>query len=264
MAPELMENRRAEIGKKEYQFLISEKGQKRLVLLHGLGADKAAMEEMCRPLPEEFDCLIPDLPGHNGVGSEGIREPADYAAYLKVLLDELGWSEFGIMGFSLGGLIGIELAKLYPNERLQLAVWASPIGHSGLTGRCKMLMVINRAAPRWLFRWLCSGRYTPFLGGLFGIRLNPKYWDALKRFDNRSVLGIDFSRKREIRGINSGRPALVIYGDSDGFVRPDKKKISEDKLEENIRVEIISGGGHFSSVRGQAEAIRQIADFMGE
>ncbi len=83
-----------------------------LLLLHGVTMSAAAWDEVVPLLADEFDLLVPTAAGHRGgpriEGTATIEQLTDVT---EQLLDERGVSTVHIAGNSLGGWIGIELAR---------------------------------------------------------------------------------------------------------------------------------------------------------
>jgi pimeloyl-ACP methyl ester carboxylesterase len=85
-----------------------------LLLLHGLGSEGRVWEPLLDRLARERDVVTLDLPGHGATAPlpPGERpDPFRLATSVAELLDELGWERPHIGGNSLGGWVGLELAR---------------------------------------------------------------------------------------------------------------------------------------------------------
>ncbi|HJP67071.1 MAG TPA: alpha/beta fold hydrolase, partial [Actinomycetota bacterium] len=107
-----------------------------LVLLHGMGASKISWVPFLGPLSERHRLIVPDLPGHG----ESDKPPADYsprfyARVVRHLLDQVGVDQAVVIGNSMGGRIGLELALRSSN-------------------RVKGLVLLCAAAPGLRWRYL--------------------------------------------------------------------------------------------------------------
>ncbi len=94
-----------------------------LVLIHGLGSSGADWALQVRALEGRFRIIVPDLPGSGH--SAPLRDDysiAGFAASLWALLDHLGASRVNIVGFSLGGAVGLEMALQRPDDVRRLAL----------------------------------------------------------------------------------------------------------------------------------------------
>jgi pimeloyl-ACP methyl ester carboxylesterase len=109
-----------------------------LLLIHGITDNRATWEPLCNALGEvapEIPWLSQDLRGHGGsslpvlapsshITADGFRL-ADYAADAVGLLDALGIERVTLVGHSLGGLIGQEIALRYPDRLKGLVMVAT-------------------------------------------------------------------------------------------------------------------------------------------
>jgi 3-oxoadipate enol-lactonase len=94
-----------------------------LVLVHGLGSSGADWALQVPALQNGFRLIIPDLPGsgHSASPAEACSI-AGLAASLWALCDHLGSSRINIVGFSLGGAVGLEMALMRPDAVHRLAL----------------------------------------------------------------------------------------------------------------------------------------------
>lgn len=97
-----------------------------LMLVHGFPLEHTIWEPMLPFLTDEFDVILPDLPGFGG--SDAL-EPAPnmdaYAAALAGLLDALSLPHVILVGHSMGGYVALAFARLYPQRLLGLGLVAS-------------------------------------------------------------------------------------------------------------------------------------------
>jgi pimeloyl-ACP methyl ester carboxylesterase len=149
-----------------------------LLLLHGIGSTRNDFAALLPQLAEHFDVLSLDLPGH-GDSPVSARRPtvATLTDAVEADLDARGLQRVHVLGNSLGGRIGIELAA---RHRARSLVALSPSGlglpaerlHQGL------LMATARQLTRTLRPLLGTLASTP--GGrtalLAGMRARP--WEA--------------------------------------------------------------------------------------
>jgi pimeloyl-ACP methyl ester carboxylesterase len=103
-----------------------------VLLIHGNSSCKEVFARQFDVLRlHGFGVLAPDLPGHGA--SENAREPTTvysfpgYASVLGKVLDELGLDDVHVVGWSLGGHIGLELWGSDPRVRSLLITGTPPI-----------------------------------------------------------------------------------------------------------------------------------------
>ena len=98
-----------------------------LVLIHGIGHRRQTWYPVVDRLAQEFDVIIPDLPGHGGSPALDASVPAKdgFRTAFEELFTGLGVERPHVVGNSLGGLIALEMA----NDGLARSVTAlSPAG----------------------------------------------------------------------------------------------------------------------------------------
>jgi pimeloyl-ACP methyl ester carboxylesterase len=121
-----------------------------MVLLHALGSSRAGWEAIMPVLEEQFDVLAVDLPGFGAsaplpAGTE--PSPAELAAAVSGLLDDLGIDRPHVVGNSLGVWVAMELAKTRPVRSVTL------LSPAGLWRRgAPLYCMVSLRLSRWLAR----------------------------------------------------------------------------------------------------------------
>ena len=90
-------------------------GEKTLVMIHGNSACKEVFFNQMQAMSESgYNCLAIDLPGHGGTSDAASPETqytiGGYALLIKRVLDALEVTNYTVLGWSLGGHIGLEMA----------------------------------------------------------------------------------------------------------------------------------------------------------
>jgi len=99
-----------------------------LLLVHGLGSARTTWLPLLPALSRRYDVLSVDLPGHGETPALPRTEPGvprRLAKTVAALLDELGLERVHVMGNSLGGWVGLELAA---DGRARSLVGLAPAG----------------------------------------------------------------------------------------------------------------------------------------
>jgi abhydrolase domain-containing protein 6 len=99
-----------------------------VVLVHGFGATKDIWDVVAAQLTPRYRVIVPDLPGF---GESPVRDGETYdaerqARRVRALLDALGVRDHHIGGSSMGGLISVVYAGLYPEAVRSLLIAAAP------------------------------------------------------------------------------------------------------------------------------------------
>ncbi|MBX3021036.1 MAG: alpha/beta hydrolase [Bdellovibrionales bacterium] len=101
-----------------YQITGNPQGHK-LVFLHGLMGAGANWRPVAKAFDAEFNILTFDQRGHGRSFQPATGySPRDYAQDLKLILDELGWTDIGLVGHSMGGRNALEFA-LHFSQRVK-------------------------------------------------------------------------------------------------------------------------------------------------
>jgi pimeloyl-ACP methyl ester carboxylesterase len=208
-----------------------------MVLLHGMGSSKISMVPLLGPLSENHRLIVPDLPGHG----ESDKPPADYsprfyARVVRHLMDQLDVEQPIIVGNSMGGRIGLELALRSVNRVRALVLICAAV--PGL--RWRYLMGFLRVLPsefasipfplreRWMHRMLDNLFSRPDDFGADEIRLAARdfirvYMEPRARVALLSSMRHVVTESKEpfwasLRRIK--HRALVMVGEDDRLVPP--------------------------------------------
>jgi pimeloyl-ACP methyl ester carboxylesterase len=94
-----------------------------VVLVHGMGLNRAMWQWLLPALTPRFQVLSFDLIGHGG-SADPVGQPdlQTFAAQIIELLDACGLTRCAVVGFSLGGMIARRFAIDHPNRMSALAI----------------------------------------------------------------------------------------------------------------------------------------------
>ncbi len=107
--------------------LTGDRNNPAIVLIHGLGLQRAMWRDFVPRLQHRYCILSYDLLGH-GESCRAAEKPSldSFAMQLKELLDELNIQQCALVGFSLGGMINRRFAMDYPERVTSLIIMNSP------------------------------------------------------------------------------------------------------------------------------------------
>lgn len=128
-----------------------------ILCLHGHPGNGRCMEVFTQSLSSHFKTIAPDLRGYGTSRPQGPFTMATHIDDLTRLLDRLQVKECLILGWSLGGILAIEMALRYParvSGLILVATAARPIGNhppisladNVYTG---VASILNRINPGW-------------------------------------------------------------------------------------------------------------------
>ena len=207
-----------------------------ILCLHGHPGSKACMSVFTEVLSQRFETIAPDLRGY---GQSRIRIPFDMTAHLDdltSLIDALEIEECVILGWSLGGILAMEMALRHPHRvsgLILLGTAARPVGnHPPVSWQDNALTaiasILNRIAPgqvwnietfgkRSLYRHLIQ-QHTPAAYQRLADEAFPAFLQTSKPAQGalNQALRQGYNRLVDLERISV--PALVLCGERDRHI----------------------------------------------
>ena len=236
--------------------------------------------EMWRPqidaLSQHYRVVVPHLWGHGGSGPmpPATKDLRDLARQNLALLDHLGIERFAMVGLSVGGMWGAELALLVPEQVTALALLDTFLGAEPPPSRARYFAVLDAvAAARSLPDAVLDGivplffspnvqATAPELPAKFRARL--KEWDRDRLVDAVVPLGrLIFGRRDALADLaRLTLPAVVMTGEKD-IPRP----VAEGRQMATAMgcpfIEL-PGAGHISSLETPGAVTDHLLAFLAE
>jgi pimeloyl-ACP methyl ester carboxylesterase len=182
------------------------------------------------------------------------------------VLDELGCERVDVLGFSLGGLVGQQLARDDPGRVRRMALVGTACGWGSMPGKPAALTLLAmplRYHSRFLYeqtRWLLAPADRELLeraGGLSESRL--KYPPSLLGYTAQLWAGALWSSLPWLRSVEA--PTLVVHGDGDRLV-PYANGVQLARHLPVSRLHVIPGEGHLLVFDAESAALPLLADFF--
>jgi len=223
-----------------------------VLLLHGSPGGMQDFDRLSAELAGDYRLIAPDLPGFGG----SRQEMADYsieshARYCLQLLDALELPAVHVVGFSMGGGVGLQLAAQAP-ERVRSLSLVGSIGVQELElfGSHRLNHAVH-GAQLLLTRMARWG--LPHFGAADGFALNVHY--ARNFYD---------TDQRPLRALLSAweGPALVLHGKQD-FLVPVEAAVEHHRLLPQSELELVPEGSHFLLWTRPAETAASLRSFFG-
>ncbi|MGH3042721.1 MAG: alpha/beta fold hydrolase [Gaiellaceae bacterium] len=177
----------AEIAEIPTRYWVGGSGSP-VVLVHGLGGAAINFTELAPLLARRHRVLVADLPGHGGTAPlPAVESLGDLATHVARVAEHEVMLPAAVVGYSMGGVIGLRLAAERPDAVSALALVASA-GIVSLTRRARLwLDVVSAVRP---------GRIAARLRGAVARRPNLRkpifgYWgaDDPRRLSPEAVAG---------------------------------------------------------------------------
>lgn len=251
---------------------MSGKGPGRLLCLHGFGESAAHFEPLADWLPD-YTLVSIDLPWHGETQwREGLDMPVDVLLGLIDQIPELRGQAFGILGFSMGGRIGLSLLQPL-GDRVEQVILLAP---DGLRINPWYRLATESRPGNRLFRQVMSApgpfRKLLHLGNRLGIvndsimkfveryvndpgmrELVYRVWTTLRRFSISPAKAKHLLRER-------GIPLVMIFGRYDRIIPPSLGLAFIRGWESGARLEILDTGHlllHAKALPFVAEALNR-------
>jgi pimeloyl-ACP methyl ester carboxylesterase len=183
-----------------------------LLLLHG-GLGSIGMFEPGLPeFAESREVIAVDLHGHGRtpLGDRQI-DPVDIGDDMAVLLEELGYQQVDVLGYSFGGVIAFRLAAQHPSRVRRLVLVSAGYAQDGYFPEMLPMQAEVGAAMA------DSMKDTPMYQGYAAVAPDPgefpKLLDAMGEWMRKP-----YNWEQDVKKLTM--PVLLIYGDSDMF-RPE-------------------------------------------
>jgi pimeloyl-ACP methyl ester carboxylesterase len=265
-----------------------------MVMLHGFSSDLTLWHYQWKHFIETYRCVLVDQRGH---GRSGPAAAGDYslesmAKDLKTVLDEVTPDgPVVLMGHSMGGMVIMSFAELFPKEfggrvaAVVLAntaaaelVKAAAAGLGAQLGKVVTSAFLRVARdPRRVYRIRAralSGRgdlaFTAARVTNFGPKASPALVDYVAKVAARApvevwsdLLGslVEMDLSHALAHITV--PALVIVGDVDRLTPP-ASALAIKRMLPNGRMVVFKGSGHCTMLERHAEFNRVVDGFVAE
>lgn len=237
-----------------------------LLMIMGLGGTIEMWDPLIRCLPNRHTIAF-DAPG---TGQSALpRRPLrmqELAELCESLLDELGYAEVDVLGFSFGGAIAQQLAAYCPDRVRRLVLAATVPGLGGLPGNPIALSLL--AFPPTYLSPTLFATVAPLLFGGSSAKGAIGRRNTFMRFaESLNLLGsvmqatamVGWSSMHFLHRIR--RPVLVLAGDDDPLVPLINARLLATLVPVG-RLQVVPGGGHLFLIEQPAECAQLIEAFL--
>jgi len=196
----------------DYYYEIHGSGEPLLLLHGGLGSMDMFRSSLLPALAKTRQVIAVDLQGH-GRTTLGDRpiDLIDIGNDLAHVLDQLGFKQVDVAGYSFGGGAGLRLAIQHPSVVRRLAVISAPYAQTGFFPE----MLPQQAAVGSAMAE--QMKETPMYKSYVAVAPNPKDFPRLlDRMGEYMRRPYDWSE--EVKKLSM--PVMLVYGDAD-MVRPE-------------------------------------------
>ena len=207
-----------------------------ILCLHGHPGFSKSMSVFTRHLRQKYQTIAPDLRGYGHSHSPGSFQMKDHLDDLETLLDRLEIDRCLLLGWSLGGILALELALKSPHRFSGLILIASAAhprsSHPKITGQDLLYTgiagIINYLKPGWqwnidhfgnrsLFRYLLY-QQTQTAYQYLATEGVPAYLKTSKAAERAlsQAIAQGYNRLEDLKHLNL--PSLVLAGSEDRHI----------------------------------------------
>lgn len=218
-----------------------------LLLIHGGLGHGALWSRQIPAFAEHFQVIVPDSRGHGRSSFDDT--PIGYALMARdvvALLDHLGVEAAHLVGWSDGGIIGLEMAIHHPTRLRRLVAYGANHNTQGVRSdigdNARFNAFIEQATRDYQRLSPAPERWQAFLDNISRMWANePEYSEA------------------ELRGISA--PVLVLGGLEEEAIYVEHMKATA-ALIPGSRLELMAGTGHFALIEKPEAFNRIVLDFL--
>ena len=224
-------------------------------------------------LSKDYRCIAPDLWSHGK--SEKITQPTTIAELSEnawQLMNLLGIREFAVIGLSVGGMWGAELALRHPEAVKALVLMDTFVGDEPLSTQQKYFSMLEMIESQKKF-------VTPLLDQIVPLFFSPatlsqnsviveNFRNALAALAAEDIPGIVslgrtiFSRSCSLERLAAlKQPTLILVGKDDIPRPPKEAREMADRLP-NAGLQIIEDAGHISNLEQPALVNDLLSNFL--
>jgi len=238
-----------------------------VILLHGFGETAAVWDETVAALKNEFQILVPDIPGSGDTDMISDMSMEGLADALKALTDAVGWSAFVLIGHSMGGYISLAFAEKYRESLRGLGLFHSTAfadSEEKIATRKKGIEFIQTHGPLAFLKNTIPNLFAPqtreknpeiparliALADNFSGEALVSYYESMIRRPDRSILLSKLSI-----------PVLIVMGEHDQAV-PLVDALQLCKLPKKAYIHTLTKSGHMGMWEEPERSHQLLREFL--
>ena len=239
----------AEIGDIRMYYEVHGAGEP-VILLHGGSTSAAVWSRQIPVLAEKYRVIVPDLRAH-GRTNDGAG-PLTYAGMTEdvvALLDRLGVERAHVIGWSMGGTIGLHLALTHPDRVGKLVLLGAPYHRDGL----------DDGFREW-FRGAAPSDWAQEAIDFYRANApDPDHWDVFFGKLRDLVMTEPTFTEADLARVRA--PTLVVYGREETVIQPAHIEAMARAIP-GAELVPIDGTGHHAYMERPEEFNAAIVEFL--
>ena len=247
-----------------------------VVLAHSYLWDAETWRPQLKEFARHYRVIAPDLWGHGGSGPlpKATRDLRDIALHHLELMDRLGVSRFSLVGHSVGGMWGAELALAAPKRLRSLVLLDTSLQQEPSETRKRYFAMLDaieadRAIPAIILQEVVRMFFSPYVSSWapelpWRLRARLAQWETGRLLDSVIPLGrMTFGRRETLTDFSRlPMPKMVMHGTED-IPRPIKDGQRMSKALACPFIEL-PGTGHMAPLEASHDVTHHLLQFLGE
>lgn len=268
------------VAHQAYNFnysLVKNPGKPVILFLHGFMGRIDEFDEAIKLLGDNFSYLTLDLPGHGKtqvLAGDEYYKIENTAQGIINLLDQLEIKKCYLVGYSMGGRLGVYLTLHFPERFIKAIIESASPGLQNNTERLARIKKDYQIA-RKLIRIIDQNDFKDFLDYWYNqeifsnLKNHPNYYNMLdSRLENDPLhlgkslqfLGIGYQPSLWDKFIDNRVPLLLLVGEDDEkFIKINTLMSHTNKA---AKLEIISKAGHNTHLENTLAFVEHLKNFF--
>jgi pimeloyl-ACP methyl ester carboxylesterase len=235
-----------------------------LSFLHGFCENQSIWLETVNKLKDHYSCLLIDLPGFGKSTLNGSYSLLEVAQMLHELQLELDIEATTVFGHSMGGYIGLELLKNYPNSILGLGLIHSTAIADSSDKKQSRQKVID---------FLSNHKASDFLKTFYPQLVSPSnldehkdtLWYLVRKTKSESIIEATramMNREDHLSTLeNTDKPILFLTGDEDAHFSVESI-YKQAAICKTAQISLIEKVGHLSLIEAPERCFLAVQEFL--
>lgn len=260
--------RKIKFNNTDISYNISGQG-KTIILLHGYLESKEIWNDFAEELAENFQVIVPDLPGHGESGLiNGSLLVEKMAESVKYILNKENVSKCMLVGHSMGGYAALAFLEFYPELLNGFCLFhSSPYADTEekKQNRDREINIIRQGKKAQVYTAHFPNTFAKENVEKYQTEINKCNEVAKNMQDMGIITALEAMKARPDRSeiLKATKvPVQYIIGEKDNFVP--MEILNKLQLPDNSEVVVLENSGHMGFIEEKENALKAISGFASK